>query len=106
MVDTGLHAKGWSRDKAIAYMLSNSAMGRTDATNEVDRYLAMPGQALAYKVGELKIRALRTEAEKALGRRFDVRQFHSRVLEDGALPMDVLEAKIRRWVAAGGGGRA
>ncbi len=103
VVDTGLHAKGWSRDKAIEYMLSNSAMGRTDATNEVDRYIAMPGQALAYKVGQLKISALRAEAQKSLGRRFDVRHFHSRVLEDGALPLDVLDAKIRRWIAAGGG---
>ncbi len=99
VVDTGLHHKGWSRDQAIQYMLDNSAMGRTDATAEVERYIAIPGQALAYKVGQLKIRELRTRAERALGPRFDVREFHARVLEDGALPLSVLEAKIDRWIA-------
>jgi uncharacterized protein (DUF885 family) len=99
VVDTGLHHKGWSRDQAIQYMLDNSAIGRTDATAEVERYIAVPGQALAYKVGQLKIRELRTRAERALGPRFDVREFHARVLEDGALPMKVLEAKIDRWIA-------
>lgn len=99
VVDTGLHHKGWSRDQAIQYMLDNSSMGRTDATAEVERYIAIPGQALAYKVGQLKIRELRTRAEQALGPRFDVREFHARVLEDGALPMKVLEAKIDRWIA-------
>jgi uncharacterized protein (DUF885 family) len=99
VVDTGLHHKGWSRDRAIQYMLDNSAMGRTDATAEVERYIAIPGQALAYKVGQLKIRELRTRAELALGPRFDIREFHARVLEDGALPLQVLEAKIDRWIA-------
>ena len=99
VVDTGLHHKGWSRDEAIQYMLDNSAMGRTDATAEVERYIAIPSQALAYKVGQLKIRELRTRAEKALGPRFDIREFHARVLEDGALPLKVLEAKIDRWIA-------
>lgn len=100
VVDTGLHAKGWSRDQAINYMLTNSAMGKTDATAEVERYIAMPGQALAYKVGQLTIRRLRTRAEAALGPKFDVRDFHAQVLMSGALPMSVLEAKIDRWIAA------
>ncbi len=100
VVDTGLHAKGWSRDKAIAYMLDNSAMGRTDATAEVERYIAIPGQALAYKIGALTIQRLRRKAEAALGTRFDVRDFHAQVLNAGALPMAVLEAKIDAWITA------
>ena len=100
VVDTGIHAQGWSRDRAIAYMLDNSAMSRTDATAEVERYIVIPSQALAYKVGQLTIRRLRTKAEAALGSKFDVRQFHARVLEDGALPMAVLEKKVDDWIAA------
>ncbi|WP_448579364.1 DUF885 domain-containing protein [Thermaurantiacus sp.] len=102
VVDTGLHAKGWSRDQAIQFMLDNSAMGKTDATNEVDRYIAMPGQALAYKVGDIRIQKARKRAEKALGPRFDIRAFHEQVLMTGALPLEVLDAKIDRWIAAGG----
>ena len=100
VVDTGIHAKGWTRDQAIDYMLSNSAMGRTDATAEVERYIAIPSQALAYKVGALTIQRLRGEAEKALGKQFDIRAFHDQVLNTGALPMPVLEAKIRAWIKA------
>ncbi|MEX6724649.1 DUF885 domain-containing protein [Parapedomonas caeni] len=100
VVDTGIHAKGWSRDQAIQYMLDTSAQSKTDATNEVERYIAMPGQALAYKIGQLTIRRLRTEAEAALGGKFDVRAFHDQVLDTGALPMNVLETKIRAWIAA------
>jgi uncharacterized protein (DUF885 family) len=100
VVDTGIHTKGWSRDRAIAYMLENSAMSKTDATAEVERYIAIPGQALAYKVGQLTIRRLRTRAEQALGRKFDVREFHAQVLMSGALPMAVLERKIDDWIAA------
>jgi uncharacterized protein (DUF885 family) len=100
VVDTGIHALGWSRDQAIAYMLDNLAMSRTDATAEVERYIAIPGQALAYKLGQLTIRRLRTEAEQALGSKFDPREFHSQVLDSGALPLEVLERKIRDWIAA------
>ncbi|MEY4161235.1 MAG: hypothetical protein RLZZ136_1856 [Pseudomonadota bacterium] len=99
VVDTGLHTKGWSRDQAIAYMLANSGMGRTDATAEVERYIAIPGQALSYKLGALTIQRLRKQAEQALGPKFDIRAFHEQVLGSGALPLPVLEAKINRWIA-------
>jgi uncharacterized protein (DUF885 family) len=100
VVDTGLHAKGWTRDQAIKYMLDNSSMGKTDATSEVERYIAIPGQALAYKLGQLKILELRARAEKELGQRFDIRQFHEQVLMTGALPLTVLESKIEAWIAS------
>ncbi|HEX8643044.1 MAG TPA: DUF885 domain-containing protein [Allosphingosinicella sp.] len=100
VVDTGIHAKGWSRDQAIQYMLANSAMGRTDATSEVERYIAIPGQALAYKIGQLKILELRARAQAALGDRFDIRDFHEQVLATGALPLTVLERKIDDWIAS------
>lgn len=100
VVDTGIHTMGWSRDQAIEYMLANSGMGRTDATAEVERYIAMPAQALAYKVGALTIQRLRKKAETALGPKFDVRDFHDQILGSGALPLPVLEAKIDRWIAA------
>ena len=100
VVDTGIHAKGWTREQAIKYMLDNSAMGKTDATAEVERYIAIPGQALAYKVGQLKILELRARAEKVLGPRFDIRAFHEQVLGTGALPLGVLERKIDSWIAS------
>ena len=100
VVDTGIHAKGWSRQQAVDYMLANTAQSRTEAESEINRYIANPGQALAYKVGQLKIRELRTRAEKALGDRFDVREFHAQVLMTGALPLAVLEQKIDAWIAA------
>lgn len=99
VVDTGIHAKGWSRERAIDYMLANSDMGRTDATAEVERYIAIPSQALAYKIGSLTIQRLRRRAEAELGSRFDVRQFHAQVLMTGALPLPILEQKIDRWIA-------
>ena len=102
VVDTGIHAKGWTRDQAIAYMLANSPMAPTDATAEVERYIAIPGQALAYKIGQLTISRAKAKAQAALGARFDPRAFHATVLDTGALPMPVLEAKIDRWIAAGG----
>ncbi|HYJ31415.1 MAG TPA: DUF885 domain-containing protein [Allosphingosinicella sp.] len=100
VVDTGIHAMGWGRDQAIQYMLANSAMGRTDATSEVERYIAIPGQALAYKIGQLKILELRERARRALGDRFDMRDFHEQVLATGALPLTVLERKIDEWIAS------
>ncbi len=100
VVDTGIHNLGWSRDKSIKYMLDNSAMSKTDATAEVERYIAIPSQALAYKVGQLTIRRLRTKAEAELGPKFDVRAFHAQILMSGALPMAVLETKIDDWIAA------
>ncbi|HMP57163.1 MAG TPA: DUF885 domain-containing protein, partial [Novosphingobium sp.] len=100
VVDTGLHTRGWSRDHAIGYMLANSGMGRSDAEAEVDRYIANPAQALAYKIGALTIQRLRARAEAELGPRFDIRAFHEEVLGSGALPLPVLEAKIDGWIAA------
>ncbi len=100
VVDSGLHSKGWGRDQAIAYMLANSAMGKTDATSEVERYIAIPSQALAYKIGQLKILELRARARARLGDRFDIRSFHAQVLDTGALPLPVLEKKIDDWIAA------
>ncbi len=100
VVDTGLHSKGWTREQVIAYMLDNSAESETQATAEAERYMAIPGQALAYKMGELKIKELRARAEKALGAKFDVREFHAEVLKDGSVPLEILEGKIDRWIAA------
>ena len=100
VVDTGIHAKGWSRDQAIDYMLENSGMTRTEVVAEVDRYIAIPGQALAYKVGALKIQELRKRAADKLGPEFDIKAFHEEVLNTGGLPLAVLEAKIDRWIAA------
>ena len=102
VVDTGIHAKGWGRDQSIDYMLANSSMSRTDAVAEVERYIAIPSQALAYKIGQLTISRLRAKAEAALGPKFNIKGFHAQVLMTGALPMAVLEAKIDRWVANGG----
>ncbi|MCC8472756.1 DUF885 family protein [Xanthomonas arboricola] len=99
VTDTGLHSKGWTRTQAIDYMLNNSAMTRTDAEAEVDRYMAIPGQALSYKVGEMKIAQLREQAQRELGPRFDVRAFHTEVLKDGSVPLDILQDKIQRWIA-------
>ena len=100
VVDTGLHSQGWTREQVIAYMHDNSAVTDVDAIAEAERYIAVPGQALAYKIGELKLQELRQRAEKHLGERFDIRGFHAEVLRDGALPLDVLEMKIDRWIAA------
>jgi len=98
VVDTGLHAKGWTREQAIEYMLANSTLAPSDVESEVERYIAWPGQALGYKVGDLHIQALRHKAEAALGGRFDIRDFHREVLSDGAVPLQVLDRKIDRWI--------
>ncbi len=100
VVDSGIHAKGWTRDQSIQYMLDNSGMSRTDATAEVERYIAIPGQALAYKIGQLTILKLKARAQAALGDKFDPREFHAQVLMTGALPMAVLEKKIDDWIAS------
>ncbi|MDQ8756874.1 DUF885 domain-containing protein [Sphingosinicella sp. LHD-64] len=100
VVDTGIHAMGWTREQAIRYMLDNSGVSETQATTEVERYIAIPGQALAYKTGQLKILELRARAQQALGSRFDLKEFHAQVLMTGALPLAVLERKIDDWIAA------
>ena len=96
VVDVGLHHKGWTRDQALTFMREN----RLGSTREVDRYIAWPGQALAYKIGQLKISAIRAKAEKALGSKFDIRTFHDELLKDGALPLDLLEAKMDAWISS------
>lgn len=98
VVDTGLHAKGWSREQAIQYMKDNSPLAESDIIAEVERYMAIPGQALSYKVGQLKILELRANAEQALGDKFDLKAFHSQIITSGSLPMAVMEQKINAWV--------
>ena len=100
VVDTGIHAKQWSRQDVLDYMFANSAVAEVRAVSEAERFMAIPGQALAYKVGQLKIRELRNRAEAALGEQFSVKDFHTEVLKDGAMPLFMLEAKIDRWVAS------
>ncbi len=100
VVDTGIHAKGWSKQQAIAFMTDNSALSAANIEAEVNRYISWPGQALAYKLGELKIRELRTMATRELGSKFDLAAFHDAVLGQGSVPLDVLEQQIKDWVAA------
>ncbi len=100
VVDTGLHSKGWTRQQVLDYMFANSSVSEPDAIAEAERYIAWPGQALAYKTGELKIKELRAKAEKELGDKFDIREFHAEVLKDGAVPLGILEEKIDRWIAS------
>jgi hypothetical protein len=100
VVDTGLHAKGWTRAQAIDYFRANTVMGEADIAAQIDRHIARPGESVACKVGELKIQELRRRAQAALGPRFDIRAFHAQVVEGGSLPLAVLEARIDRWIAA------
>jgi uncharacterized protein (DUF885 family) len=99
VVDTGMHSMGWTREQAIQFFKDNTGKTDQDITVEVDRYIVWPGQALAYKLGQLKIRELRTEAEKKQGSSFNVRKFHDAVLESGSIPLDVLETHIHDWLA-------
>jgi uncharacterized protein (DUF885 family) len=98
VVDTGLHALGWSRQRATDYLVANTSLERPFCEGEVDRYIVWPGQACAYKLGELRIRALRRQAERALGPRLDIREFHTQVLNTGAVALAVLERKINDWI--------
>lgn len=102
VIDTGLHAKGWTREQSIAYFLENVPQGEGVATQEVERYIGVPGQALSYKIGEIKIRELRARAEKALGRKFDIREFHDEILTHGSVPLSVLDAALNRWLVTKG----
>jgi len=98
VVDTGIHSKGWTREKAIQYSLDNEAESEASIISEIERYMAMPGQALSYKIGQLKIRELRDFSENKLGEKFNVAEFHNKVLESGCLPLSILEKKIKKWV--------
>ena len=98
VVDTGIHAKGWTREQAIQYSLENESESEVKITSEIERYMANPGQALSYKIGQLKIRELRSKAETALGDNFDIREFHRVVLESGCIPLALLEEKVNRWI--------
>ncbi len=98
VVDTGIHSKGWSKQRAIDFMTDNTALSEANIEAEVNRYISWPGQALAYKMGELKIRELRTKATETLGTKFDLREFHDVVLGQGAVPLDILEAQVNRWI--------
>ncbi|MEE4000389.1 DUF885 domain-containing protein [Tenacibaculum sp. FZY0031] len=100
VVDTGMHAKGWSREKAIQYSLDNEAEGKASIISEIERYMANPGQALSYKIGQLKIRELRAKAKKELGDKFDIKEFHNQVLETGCIPLALLENKIDKWITS------
>jgi uncharacterized protein (DUF885 family) len=104
VVDTGVHALGWSRQQAQDYLRANTALGDHEVETEVDRYIARPGQALAYYLGEMSIQTSRAKAEKALGPKFNIRAFHDAVLELGSVPLPVLEARIDRFIAEGGVG--
>jgi uncharacterized protein (DUF885 family) len=98
VVDTGIHSKGWTREQAIQYSLDNEAESEASITSEEERYMAIPGQALSYKIGQLKIIELREKASKELGSKFDIKKFHAIVLESGVMPLALLEKKINTWI--------
>jgi uncharacterized protein (DUF885 family) len=100
VLDTGLHAKGWSEEEAVAYFMENSAITEAQARSEVRRYMVLPGQATSYKVGMLKIQELRRDAEAELGDAFDIRAFHDTILGGGAMPLAILERRVDEWVAS------
>ena len=100
VVDTGIHSKGWTREEAIQYSVEHEAEPYDGIVREIERYMANPGQALSYKIGQLKIRELRKRAEDQLGDKFDIAAFHDEVLETGCIPLALLEAKIDRWIAS------
>jgi uncharacterized protein (DUF885 family) len=99
VVDTGIHSKGWSREKAIQYSLDNEAESEASIISEIERYMANPGQALSYKIGQLKIQELRKRASDKLGDKFDIKKFHNIVLESGCVPLAILEARIEEWIS-------
>ena len=98
VVDTGMHSKGWTREEAIQYSLDNEAASEESIISEIERYMATPGQALSYKIGQIKIRELRTRAEMQLDEKFDIREFHNQILNSGSLPLVLLEKKIENWI--------
>ncbi len=104
VIDTGIHHYGWSRERAMEYLASRTALSQHEVGTEIDRYISWPGQALSYKLGELTIRRVRAEAEEALGDRFDIRKFHDVVLALGSVPLPMLEARIDAFIADGGQG--
>jgi uncharacterized protein (DUF885 family) len=104
VVDTGIHAKGWTRERAQRYLMDNTALSRHEVETEVDRYISWPGQALSYYLGQMAIVEARGKAEAALGERFDIRAFHDTVLELGSVPLPVLKARIDRFIGEGGKG--
>jgi uncharacterized protein (DUF885 family) len=100
VIDTGMHSMGWSRQQAIDYLAGHTALAKLDVENEVDRYISWPGQALAYKLGELKMRELRAKAEAELGGKFDQRRFHDTLLGMGSVPLPVMESEMLAWIVA------
>ena len=99
VVDTGIHSKGWSREQSIKYMIENEPITEQAATVEIERYMALPGQATAYKIGAMKLQELRTKYTKQLGAKFNIAEFHNQVLKDGGVPLAILEAKMDKWAA-------
>jgi uncharacterized protein (DUF885 family) len=100
VVDVGIHAKGWTREQAIEYSLNHEAESESSIVSEIERYMAAPGQALAYKIGQLKILELRAKAEKSLGSKFDLKEFHDIVLQSGSVPLRILEINVNNWLAS------